>query len=434
MDPGPWLAAVAADDLASLRRRAAAGAALLRGVPEDARSLPAGRRRVRLVAGGASAGELAVLLGAFAGGATLPGVTVARAAQRPRVAFLFSGQSDVRRRMGADLYACCGAFSDVMDRCSAAAAAAHGVELTALLYGGEDTALLDDARFAQPALVALQCALVTAWAGWGVRPAAVAGHSLGEYAAACAAGALRLDETIALVIERGALTQERAASDGEMAAVLADHETIASHPAVDGAVELAGVNAPGVAVLAGPRTALRRTSERLETAGIRTMPLRTTHAFHSAAIDPLLDALEEAAARFPPRCPAVAFASALEGGLLPAGRPLDARYWRRHAREPVRFLDAILALEAAGVAAFLEIGPHATLARLGARCLPESDAPFLPSLQHGVADRDALLAAASALWRSGVAVDLAALAAHVDCRLLDGRGDLITDASVAARP
>jgi acyl transferase domain-containing protein len=150
--------------------------------------------------------------------------------------------------------------------------------------------------------------------------------------------------------------------------------------------------------------------------GVAATPLQTSHAFHSVCIEPMLDPLERAAAQLPPTKPRLGFASTLEGRLLPDGEAIDARYWRRHAREPVRFLEAAQALGADGVELVVELGPHATLTRIGERCLPPGSARWLPSLMRGTDGRAVMMETAIELWVAGVDVDLARATADLGWR------------------
>jgi amino acid adenylation domain-containing protein len=365
----------------------------------------------RLVTSGTTASEVAVALADFAAGRPTAQVRARITTRRPRLAFLYSGQSDADAAMGGALYATSATFRAVVDRCAAAVDARHGIALGALLAGDGDERQLDDARCAQAALYALQCALAALWANWGVRPDAVAGHSLGEYAAAHLAGALELEAGAALVAERGALMR-RLALPGGMAAVLADAATVRAVLQADGgAVELAAVNAPAVVAISGPAPDLARVTATLERQGVAVAPLATTHAFHSCCMDPLLDELERAAAQAAPGCARIGYASALEGRLLADGERLDAAYWRRHVREPVRFREALSALADAGCTCFLELGPHTTASRLGARSLEDDpEARWLASLRRGADPLTTLREAALELWLAGLGVDLRRMA------------------------
>jgi acyl transferase domain-containing protein len=354
---------------------------------------------------------LADALAAFSSGECDPAVEVQeRTAEAPRVAFVFAGQSEIRAGMGAELYGQSPCYAEVIDRCSFAMGEALGTRLAEGIYASEDASLLDDARLAQPALFALQGALVALWKQWGVTPEMVAGHSLGEYAAACAAGVMSVDDGIRLVAARGALTQSLARS-GLMAVLFATEESVVEIVADNGeGVSIAAVNAPEVVVVSGEADGITELLANADARGIGAKVLHISHPFHSRCIDPMLDRLEEVAASTPINKPSVPFASTLEGRLLESHESLDATYWRRHAREPVRFLDAMRELVGAGCTIFLELGPHATLTGLGERCVDERAAMWLPSLKRSGHNWRVLTETATKLWLAGVEVDLAAMA------------------------
>jgi acyl transferase domain-containing protein len=318
--------------------------------------------------------------------------------------------------MAAELYRTSSVFRGAIDRCHALSDGRLQPGLRDVTFDPQSTALLDRTDYAQPALFAIEYSLVELLKSWGITPDAVIGHSLGEYAAAHAAGALALEDGAALVARRGTITQQLAAP-GRMAAVLAAPEVVApALAAAGGTVALAAVNAAEVVAISGPSAALDRVVAALEQQGVATMPLPTTHAFHSPCVEPMLDALEAAARRVSSRPPALAFASTLEGRLLTEAEPLDARYWRRHAREPVRFHDAVRALAADGCTHVVELGPHATLTRLGPRTSPTLR--WLPSATKGTDERRVLLDTAAELWLAGVDVDLARAAHDLDAHPL----------------
>jgi acyl transferase domain-containing protein len=403
---------LAAADEHELRRHATMRAIALRA---GSSHMPAARGRVRLVASAATPAALADALDAYAAQQPSAAVQVHLAPLRPRLAVLCSGQSDVYAGMARVPCAHSAAFAGALERCDAVVEL-PGATLRALLDGSAAGASFEDARVAQPALFALQAALVALWADWGVTPDAVGGHSLGEYAAAHAAEALTLEDGIALVAERGALTQ-RLASGGRMVAVLTDAETAwAAIRADGGPVEIAALNAPEVVTLSGPHEHVARVAASLAAQDVPVTRLDTTHAFHSVCMNTLLEPLAQAAARVPFTPPRIPFASALEGRLLTDDEALDGSYWVRHLRQPVRFRDTVRALAEAGCTAFLELGPHATLTRLGARCLPAGDVQWVPSLRRGVDQAATLRAAAQQLWLAGFDVDLARVARDVRSR------------------
>ncbi|MGN6664387.1 MAG: acyltransferase domain-containing protein [Solirubrobacterales bacterium] len=414
MDPDsrrPCLVGLWGETQDELRAGAAAASKSLRGSAPASISAGLGEGGIRLLARGADAGAVSECLAAFASGEPDSGVEAREQAGAPaRLAFVFAGQSEVRAGMGAELYRESPCFAEVIDRCSLVLGETLGTTLAAAVYDADGEDLLDDARLAQPALFALQVALVALWRRWGVAPEMVSGHSLGEYAAACAAGAFGLEDGMLLVGARGALTASRARR-GLMAVVFADEERVAEALVGSGeGVSMAAVNAPGVVVVSGEEDAVTASLAALDALGIGGKPLHISHPFHSACVDPMLDGLEEVAAKTPMSPPGIPFASALKGGLLEPDEPLDAAYWRRHAREPVRFLDATRELARAGCTAFLELGPHATLTGLGPRCVEGQATTWLPSLKRTGDDRRVLADTAAKLWLAGVDVDLAAMA------------------------
>lgn len=377
--------------------------------------------QVRLIALAQTTGELAAALAAFGTGRRAPGLLTSTGGADPRVVFAFSGQGAVRIGMGSGLYDARGSFCEALERCSHRVESVLGISLTSVLYGERDTHLLHDPRFAQPALFALQCGLSAHWHEWGVSPSVVTGHSLGEYAAACTAGAIGVEDASMLVAERGRLAHELPET-GLMAVVFADEATVRAEIERQGVrVAIAAINAPQVVVVSGAEEASTRLLRTFEGRGIATRPLEITHALHCSCADPMLDGLERAAARVRFREPLLPLASTLEGRILDAGEIPGPHYWRRHARESVKFLGVVRSLEAAGLSLFLEIGPHTTLTGVGERCLERGTAKWLPSLRRGRDDLSTLSETAMRLWLAGVEVNLAKVADTLNWRYLGPR-------------
>jgi acyl transferase domain-containing protein len=421
----PSLVALAGVDLNELRAVAARTAARLRNPPAPSAPDAPGEGGVRLLARGETVEQAAEGLAAFAAGERAAAVTVGEQLDlRPNVAFVFAGQSEVRCGMGAELYRENQGFAETIDLCSATLGETLGTTLAAAVYDSDDPRLLDDARFAQPALFALQAGLMTVWDQWGLAPDMVSGHSLGEYAAACAAGAIGVEDGVLLVGARGALTESRARS-GLMAVLFAGEDDVAGVLAASGGkVSLAAVNAPEVVVVSGGADAVTQVVAEFDARGVNGKVLRVSHPFHSACIDPMLDELEEVVARTPIGQPRVPFASTLRARFLEPHESLDAAYWRRHAREPVHFLNATRELSQAGCTVFLELGPHATLTGLGPHCV-DQQSTWLPSLKRTGNDLRVLMDTATKLWLAGVDVDLAAVAdsCRWDLLMLPGVAD-----------
>jgi acyl transferase domain-containing protein len=287
----------------------------------------------------------------------------------------------------------------------------------------------DDARggdihqtaYAQPALFAFEHAMTELWRSLGVEPDAVLGHSIGELGATWAAGVYNLADAMRLVCERGRL-MPRLPGDGAMAMVRGAPDEV-SRALPDG-VEIAAINGPEHLVITGPRDAVAAALARLEDEYLYVKELKTSHAFHSAMMEPMLDSFEAVArsiAFAPPRIPLV---SCLSGKLLGHDEMPDARHWRRHARMPTLFQAGVDALLASGVDIVLEVGPHHVLAELGKQCARRSgvSALWLCSARR---DRDAwetLAGTAAALFTAGAAMDWSGLDAEVPRR----RGPLPT--------
>ncbi|HET8659850.1 MAG TPA: type I polyketide synthase [Micromonosporaceae bacterium] len=326
--------------------------------------------------------------------------------ERRRVAFLFSGQGGQHIGMGHELYQTQPVFRRAVDRCAELFDAHHPWRLLEVLYpDGRAAHPIDETEYAQPALFTLQYALAELWRSWGVVPDAVLGHSLGEYAAACAAGVFGLETGVQLIVERGRLTRTLPPT-GMMAACSAPADQVAK--ALDGyadRVAVAAVNGPEHTVVSGEKAAVAAVLERLEADFVLTRPLKISYASHSPLLEPILDEFEQAVAKHefaPPRIP---FMSTHSATMLRSGVCHDATYWRRQLRDPARFLDAMRALAAEGYDTFVEIGPKDTLVEMGKRCLPKGTGLWLASLDPETGNWRTLLGCVAALYVHGAEVD-----------------------------
>jgi amino acid adenylation domain-containing protein/non-ribosomal peptide synthase protein (TIGR01720 family) len=269
---------------------------------------------------------------------------------------------------------------------------ASGLELLDLL--GAEEGCLDQTGHAQPALFAVEYALGCLWRHWGVQPDVMIGHSIGEYAAACLAGVMDLPDAMALVATRGRLMQSLPAGGG-MLAIAASEAQVRDWLAQHAALDLAAVNAAESVVIAGPLAALEGFAATVPGSGVRR--LRVSHAFHSRAMDPILEPFAAAVARVRLRPAQRPVISALTGQRAEAAMA-DPAYWVRQLREPVRFADAAAAL-AAEVA--IELGPRAVLLGL----LDRPGLLRLPSMREREATNGTLLRSLGALFSAGGAVD-----------------------------
>ena len=364
------------------------------------------RHRLGIVAGSNS--EAAQKLNAFAAGHSARGTHSGNTEGQslPRIAFLFTGQGAQYRGMGHALYDTEPVFRQAVERCCQIASGYLAKPLLDVMYGaaGEDASLIDRTAYCQPALFTLEYALVELLKSWGVKPDAVMGHSVGEYAAACVAGVFGLEDGLKLVIERARL-MESLPPAGAMAAVFADEQLAARAIApYAGRLSIAAVNAPGHTVISGAQDALASVLETLASTGVEARRLNVSHAFHSPLIDPVLDEFEAAAASVGFVKPAIPFVSNLTGAVLTEAP--GARYWRNHSRQPVRFAAGMAALFEDGCDVFLEIGPKPVLTTLARACAPAEDRPllFAPLLAAG-AECETTLDALLELYRRGAEID-----------------------------
>ncbi|MDE0710103.1 MAG: type I polyketide synthase, partial [bacterium] len=297
----------------------------------------------------------------------------ARAATR--VAFVYTGQGSQWAGMGRDLYESEPVARAVLDRCEEVFREARGASLLDVMFGRPSAeGDLGDTAWEQPALYALECALTALWACAGVRPSVVMGHSVGELAAAQAAGVFSLEDGMRFAAARGSLLS--GTSPGAMAAVFAPAERVESVVgSMDGSTNGAGVSVSAYngahQVISGPASGIDALLDRLESEGVRARRLNTTRAFHSALVEPALDQLEAALDGVAIQAPAVTVISNLTGGPVERGTALDGSYWRRHAREAVAFAGGVRALGALDVDLVVEVGPHAVLGPMATLAWPD---------------------------------------------------------------
>ena len=254
---------------------------------------------------------------------------------------------------------------------------------------------------AQPVLFALEYALARTWQTWGIEPAAVLGHSAGEYVAACLAGVFSLEEGLRLIVARGRSMQ--ACPEGAMLACFTPLETVQQLIEPFGTnLSIAALNGPESVVVSGERQSVEELHVALAERGIVSRDLHGCRAFHSRLIEPALDGLRLAAASVVYHMPTLRLISNVTGSFVTA--PPDAAYWVRHARQPVRFAEGIRKLHEAGITHFLEVGPDAVLSRLGRACIAAPDSVWLASLQRQRDDETQMLQSLATLYQDGAAV------------------------------
>lgn len=330
--------------------------------------------------------------------------------RRPKVLFAFSGQGAQQLAMGSVLDETFPVFREVLDRCESQLGR-HWQALTLRgVLRGERTPSGDIAiartEFAQPALFSFQWALVRLWQTLGIEPDGVIGHSLGEYAAACVAGVLRWEDALEMLVVRGRLMQATR-QDGRMLAVGADEaRTRALMAAVSAAsLEIAAVNAPASIVVAGRDEDIERLARHCAAETVPARLLQTQQAFHSADLDPVLDAFEAQWHGVPHARPRMPLYGNLQGEVMSHAEDFGPAYWRRHSRQPVLFGQGLAAALRDGHTAVLEIGPDTTLSALAAMARPDGGVACIPSGRRGVDERRALSEAVAALYLEGLDFD-----------------------------
>lgn len=327
----------------------------------------------------------------------------------PKVAYLLPGQGAQYTGMAHELHRHEPVFTAAIDRCADVLAASHGLDLKGILFPAEADARararIDRTSATQPALFAVEYATACLLKDWGVEPAAMVGHSIGEYVAAVLAGVMEAEDALRLVADRGALIESLPA--GSMAAVFLPEAEL--HSLLPPDVDVAAVNAPQVCVVSGPTPAVEAFRRTLTERGVATTALRTSHAFHSRMMEPALDAFGERVGKVRLSAPRVPFVSHVTGDWITAEQATDPAYWAHQVRACVRFSDAARRLVVDGGYAFAEVGPgHALTNLVRETARGEGSSPVaVPTIGSAQDERDCLrvlLDGVGELWSHGVPV------------------------------
>jgi acyl transferase domain-containing protein/NAD(P)-dependent dehydrogenase (short-subunit alcohol dehydrogenase family)/acyl carrier protein len=332
-----------------------------------------------------------------------------RVSVAPKLAYLFTGQGSQRPAMGATLYATFPAFRNAIDAIAERLDGALPAPLRDVMFATEDHALarrLDETIFTQTAIFAFEIALFRWFEAYGVVPDVVMGHSIGELAAAHAAGVLDLDDACTLVAARAKLMQQLPAGGAMLAIEASEHDVIVAL-GKDSDLSLAAVNGPMAVVVAGAIAPLAALAEAFKARGQRVRSLRTSHAFHSSQMDPMLENFRLVAERLTYRPARVPIVSNVTGTLATLSN-FDANGWVQHARCTVRFADGIQTLERERVTTTLELGPKGVLTALVLESASGTKMQAIASQRQGLDEEQELLTALVRLHERGHGVDFGA--------------------------
>jgi phthiocerol/phenolphthiocerol synthesis type-I polyketide synthase E len=331
-------------------------------------------------------------------------------AKQPAIAFLFPGQGAQQPNMARDLYDHEPTFRSQVDLCSEILLPQLGLDLRQILYppAPSDPDRLTQTSLAQPALFAVEYALAQTWLARGVRPQVMLGHSLGEYVAAVIAGIFSLPDALHLLAIRGRLMQSL--PPGSLLAVaLPESEVL---PLLHDSLSLAAVNGPRNCVVSGPPEAVTALRTRLEDQGVAARELNTSHAFHSAMMDPILAEFENEVRQVPRHQPKIPIVSSLYGRIATPAEWTDPAYWSAQLRHTVRFTDALGSMMSSKDLVLLEVGPGQTLSALARQSSlrkPDQVITHSCSRTREETDSTALLTATGQLWAAGVEMKWSAL-------------------------
>ena len=355
------------------------------------------------------------LLGALADDRPAPGLVRGESHDTPKTAWLFTGQGSQYPGMARELFDTEPVFAETLNRCAAVVADVLEKPLLDVIFDSrtspDSEETLRQTSYAQPALFAVEMGLARLWQSWGFEPDVVLGHSVGQYSAACVAGVFSLEDGALLMAERGRLFGSLPAG-GRMVAVFTAAERVESLTDEFPSLSVAAYNGANT-VLSGPAQDLEKAVAGLTADGVRCDWLDTSHAFHSALLDPILDEFESYAQRFNFGTPQRILIDNRTGAALGRSVKLDGAYWRRHARQPVEFAKSVRTLADLNCKVLLEIGPQPVLTAAALRAWPDpATAPrAIASLRRNTADHRQITEAVADAYVLGHLPDFARFSA-----------------------
>lgn len=326
------------------------------------------------------------------------------------VVFMFSGQGAQYVNMGLELYGTEPEFREQIDRCSEMLLPHLAFDLRDVLYPGggnveEAAQKLEKTFITQPALFTIEYALAKLWMSWGVNPAALVGHSIGEYVAACLAGVFSLEDALSLIAARGRLMQ--GLPEGSMLAVSLSEREV--QPFLDPGLSLSAINSPSFCVVSGEKEAIERLKEELSKKSLDYRVLHTSHAFHSKMMEPILESFTEKVKQVRLNPPQIPFVSNFTGTWITPDEAMDPSYWARHLRQTIRFSNCVQELLKEPNRVFLEVGPGQTLATFVRQHSDGSKGRIVLSSTRHPKDRESdgalILNTLGRVWLAGIHVD-----------------------------
>jgi len=325
---------------------------------------------------------------------------------RPQPVFLFTGQGAQFPGMGRALYESEPVYRKQIDECAEILQPLLNLDLRTILFPKDSDAAasaetLTETRLAQPALFITELAMAKLWMYWGIEPKAMTGHSLGEFVAAVLADVMSREDGLRLVAARGRLMQQM--DRGAMLSVRLGEEPISA--LLGERLSIAGLNSPSLSVVSGPIEAIEELEKHLQQEQVECKRLRTSHAFHSAMMDPMLDAFDKEVRQVALHAPSIPYVSGVTGTWIKPEEVITPRYWHDHCRKPVRFANAAKLLLDLPEAVLLEVGPGQTLTILARQQRGNRSVPIVASMPERIADAGdsgTMLEALGRLWTAGV--------------------------------
>lgn len=325
-------------------------------------------------------------------------------AKSEKVVFIFTGQGSQYPNMAKELCKTQPVFRSALEECDAILQLYLDTSLISVLYDAKKQYLLDETLYTQPVLFSLEYALAMLWRSWGMMPAAVMGHSVGECAAACIAGVFSLQDGLLLISERARL-MHHLPRQGAMAVIFADENTVRNlvDQYGENAVNIAAVNSPMNTVISGIKSSIHLILEKCHGFGIETNQLKVSNGFHSSILDPILSALTAVVKKIKMHAPMIPWISNLTGEIVRSAP--EVNYWENHARQPVRFQDGFMLLARLGYKTFLEIGPGRTLLGMGRSVIQGKENQWLQSLNKDENNNDEILKSVRRLYLAGCSIN-----------------------------